>query len=239
MFVKHKVTLLLFFALLLAGCAPAPQAPLVQDIQVIQAKERSISSRGIGEVRIRPDAVRFTIAVITDGSERTAALEDNEKATQEALALLKKYEIADADVEPGQPSQEEGVREPVRYFVRQSIKVILRDLTRFESLSTEILQGRVYQISEVRFLISDLAPYKEQALDLAVSDARNKAEIMAAEIGRELGEVFTIYEEYGYVYEPGTTSYGPSLEVELPDSVSQSFNELEIKVNVRLEFHLK
>ncbi|MFZ5879483.1 MAG: SIMPL domain-containing protein [Chloroflexota bacterium] len=232
MFVKHKVTLLLFFALLLAGCAPTPQAPQVQDIQVIQAQERSISSRGIGEVRIRPDAVRFTIIVKTDGSYLTAALENNEQATREVLALLKKYEIADADIETGQPDQEEGVFEPVRYFVRQSITVILRDLTRFETLSTEILQGGVYHISEVRFLISNITPYKEQALSLAISDARSKAEIMAANIGRELGEVLTIYDNPG-------DQYSPKLEAEIPTSTSESFNELEIQVRVELVFQLK
>jgi uncharacterized protein YggE len=239
MFVKYNVTLLLFFALLLAGCAPTPQAPLVQDIQVIQAQERTISIRGIGEVRIRPDAVRFTIIVKTDGSYLTAALEDNEKATREVLALLKKHEIADADIKTGQPDQEEGVFEPVRYFVRQSITVILRDLTRFETLSTEILQGGAYHISEVRFLVSDLSLYKEQALNLAVSDARNNAEIMAAEIGRELGAVLTIHEEGGHGYETVTSLYGPNLDAELPDPTTQSFNELEIQVWVELEFRLK
>ncbi|MBI5298581.1 MAG: SIMPL domain-containing protein [Chloroflexi bacterium] len=248
MFVKYNVRLLLFFALFLTGCAPTPQAPQVQDIQVIQAKERIVSAQGRGEVRIRPDAVRFTITVKTDGSELTTALEDNEKATQEALALLKKYEIADADIETDQPSQEEGVFEPIRYFVRQNIKVILRDLTRFETLSTEILQGGAYHISEVRFLVSDPALYKEQALNLAVSDARDKAEIMAVEIERELGEALTIrelgealtiYQVNGYLYERGTTRYGSNLEVELPDAVYQSFNELEIQIEVVVEFQLK
>lgn len=239
MFVKNKATLFLVIVFVLAGCAPTPHGPQVQDIQVIEAKERIISAQGVGEVRVRPDAVRFTITVKTDGSELTTALEDNEKATQEALALLKKYEIADADIETSQPSQEEGIFEPVHYIVRQNISVVLRDLTKYEPLFTEILRSKAYQTSEVHFLISDLTPYKEQVLNLAVSDARNKAEIMATEIGRELGEVLTVYEESLYGYENGINWRSSNLEVTVSDPTSQSFNELQIQVWVKLEFQLK
>lgn len=239
MFVRHKFILLLVFVLLLAGCAPTPQGPQVQDVQVIEAKERTISVQGVGEVRVRPDAVRFTITIKTDGSDLTTALEDNEKATQEALAILKKYEIADADIEISQPSQEEGIFEPVHYIVRQNIKVVLHDLTKYETLFTEILRDKAYQTSEVRFLISDLTPYKEQALNLAVSDARDKAEIMATEIGRELGEVLTVYEESLGGYENGIEWRSSNLEITVSDPTFQSFNELEFQVRVTLEFQLK
>lgn len=239
MLIKHHITLFLLFVLLMAGCAPAPQTLQVQDIQVIQAKERSISSQGSGEVRIRPDSARFTITVKTDESDLDIAIKNNEKMTLEVLSILNKYEIADADIEIGLPSQEEGVFEPVRYFVRNNIKVVLRDLTKFEILFTEILRWKAYQISDVRFLISDITTYKDQALNLAVSDARNKAKIVATEIGREVGEVFTVYEVNQYGYETGIDWISPNLEAELPDAVSQSFNELVILVAVEVKFQLK
>lgn len=239
MLIKHHITLFLLFVLLLAGCAPAPQTLQVQEIQVIQAKERSISSQGMGEVRIRPDSARFTITVKTDESDLDTALKNNEKMTLEVLSILNKYEIADADIEIGLPSQEEGVFEPVRYFVRNNIKVVLRDLTKFEILLTEILRWKAYQISDVRFLISDITTYKDQALNLAVSDARNKAEIVATEIGREVGEVFTVYEVNQYGYETGIDWVSPNLEVEFPDAASQSYNELVIQVAVEVKFQLK
>lgn len=246
MSVKNKVTLLLVIVLLLAGCASKPQAPQVQDIQIVQAKERSISAYGYGEVKVRPDLVRFIVLVKTEKGELSPALEENEKATQDILTILQKYEIANNDIKQDYLQQEENGSDsdPYFYIIQRNIKVVVRDLTKLESLFTEILQAKVYLISDVRFQVSNITLYQEQALTLAVSDARNKAETMATELGREVGEAVTVSEasynnQNEYAYNSQRSWDSQVRAVDLPVLVSQSFNELEIRSEVLIEFELK
>jgi hypothetical protein len=54
-------------------------------------------------------------------------------------------------------------------------------------------------IQEVSFDLKDPQPQKDQALTLAIEDARRKAEVAANAAGVKLGRILEISEGYGYV----------------------------------------
>jgi uncharacterized protein YggE len=246
MSVKNKVTLLLVLALLLAGCAPAPQAPQQQRIQIIQQQEKSISTYGYGGVRVKADIVRFIVTVQTEKSGLSPALEENEQATQELLSILQKYEIASNDIKQDYLQQEKSGTDSKPYFkIQRNLKVVLRDLPQAEPLFTEIIQSEAYRLSEVRFQVSNVVLYEQQALILAISDARAKAETMTAELGREVGEALTLQANMPPPFQgenrffTGRYEDNKIQQNDLPDLVSQSSQEISIQYGVRMEFQVK
>lgn len=245
MSVKNKVTLFLITAILLAGCSPTPQAPQQQKIQIIQQQERSISAYGYGEVRVKADVVRFIITVQTEKSGLSPALEENEQATQELLDILKKYGIASNDIKQDYLQQEKSGTDSKPYLkIRRNIKVALRDLAQLEPLFTEIIEVRDYQISGVRFQVSNVVLYEEQALHLAISDARTKAESMAVELGRTVGETLTLRTdlvpssqgEYIFYLRYDDNRIRTS---DLPELISKSSQTLSISYRVQMEFQVE
>lgn len=247
MSIKNITVLLLIVAILLAGCTPKPQqAPQQQKIQIIQQQERSISAYGYGKVKVKPDLVRFIITVQTQKSGLSPAQEENEKATQDLLSILLKYEIASNDVKQDYLQQEKSGSDSKPYFkIQRNIKVVLRDPSQIEPLFTEIFQARAYQISGIRFQVSNVVLYEQQALILAISDARAKAETMSTELGCEVGEVLTMSMDFTHGfrgenrfmtgrYEDNTLRMN-----DLPDLVTQSGQEISIQYGVRMEFEVK
>lgn len=247
MSIKNIAILLLVVAILVAGCMSKPQqAQAPQQIQIIQEQEKSIQTIGTGEVKVRPDLVRFVITVETAQKELTPAKEENEKITQAVLAVLKKYEIANDDIKEDYLKQEAqgSVSRVYLYKIQQNIKVTLRDLTKLEPLFTDILKAGAFQISSIRFQISNVDLYKDQALTLAVADARRKAEVMAEELGQEAGKALKISENNGYdtyQYEYSNAFMTNSLDSELAfaDINPYAFNETSIHATVTVEFQLK
>ncbi|MBI5298580.1 MAG: SIMPL domain-containing protein [Chloroflexi bacterium] len=246
MSVKNKVTLLLVLALLLAGCAPTPQAPQQQRIQIIEQQERNISTYGYGEVRVKADVARFIVTVQTEKSGLSPALEENEQATQALLDILQKYEIANNDIKLDYLQQEKSGTDSKPYFkLRRNIKVVLRDLTQLEPLFTEIIEVQAYQISEVRFQVSNVVLYEEQAVRLAISDARAKADIMTTELGCEVGEAISLQMETISDFHrensffTGRYEDNRILSSDLPYLVSQSRQEISFRYAVQMEFQVK
>lgn len=247
MSVKNKVTLLLVLALLLAGCAPGAQTPQVQDIQIVQAQERSILAYGNGEVRVRPDVVRFTINIENRQTELAAAKEENEKIVQKVLASLEKHGILKSDVKEDYPFTEvDGINSKIYgYIYRQSIKVTLHDLTKWEPLFNDIFEAGAYQISDIYFRTSNINVFLEQALSLAIADAKNKAEVMADELGGQIGEPLSVNEmPYTDPYQTGPyystlTSNDVKTESIFGQLKETAFKEITIQTRVSVEFQLK
>ncbi len=247
MSVKNNIVLFLIAAILLAGCASKPQAPQVQDIQIVQAKERSISAYGNGEVKVRPDMVRFTINLENRQTELAAAKEENDKITQIILADLEKHGVLKSDIKEDYPTTEvDGVNSKIYgYIYRQSIKVTLHDLTKLEPLFYAILEAGAYQISDISFQISNVDLYLEQALSLAVADAKKKAEVMGEELGRQVGEPLSVKEdsftnpyETGFSY-PIINSSSMETEPYFGQLSEYEFKEIVIQAKVLVEFQLK
>lgn len=244
--VKNKVALFLIAAILLAGCTSKPQ-PQVQDIQIVQAKERSISAYGNGEVKIRPDMVRFTINLENRQTELSAAKEENDKILQAILANLEKHGVLKSDIKEDYPTTEvDGVNSKIYgYIYRQSIKVTLHDLTKLEPLFYDVLEAGAYQISDISFQISNVDLYLEQALSLAVADAKKKAEVMGEELGIQIGEPLSVKEDsYTNPYETGSsypiiTSNDIGTELYFEKLSEYEFKEIVILAKVLVEFQLK
>lgn len=218
----------------------------IQELQVIQAEQRSITVTGIGEVKVTPDLAEVVFSIYTVNKDLIAAKEENDVISKNVLEVLSDYKIEENDIKSDYlnifPETSESTPEIYRYGVKNGFKVTVRDLSILESLITDILKAGGNRLSGVYFRISDLEVQQEKARELAIESARQKAIKMAEQLGQEIDMPLSIIESpvtYPYGTNPflalGRTDFNYTFE----ELNVMAFGQISIKANVSIEFSLK
>lgn len=192
--------LLLVFALAAAGqTKPEPE---------------TIDVSGAAEVRVAPDEVIFSLDVTNTDNDLQIAKKQNDETVAKVLALTKSYAIPQQDVKTDYISVDrkfEFVRENNRriydedgdevgektfkgFEISKTIIVRLKDLTKFESFFSDLVRSGVSEINSVKFETSKIREVRDQARELAMKAAYEKAKAMAGAIGQTIGRAISIVE---------------------------------------------
>lgn len=210
---------------------------------------RLVSVAGEAEVNVAPDEVVFDLTVSTFNRELRVAKSQTDERLKNIIALTKRYGVADADVQtdyinltPRYRGDNEA-RALLGYSVRKDLVVTLRDVTRAEGLLSELLAGDVTRINTVSFRSSQLRKYRDQARDLAMKAAREKAAALAGAVGQKIGKAYSIEEEVpGRSYPPNVTANN-YVRVESDDSTSSegtlALGLIKISARVTVKFELE
>jgi hypothetical protein len=167
-----------------------------------------ITVTGQGEVRVPPDEVVFTLGVESVDKDILVARKKTDDSVKEVLAIARRNSVKPEDVQTSQISiqpkyntddmdfeQRRGVkRELVGYQVSKTVAVILRDVSRFDALLTDVLKAGVTRLSNLQFRDSQLRRHRDQARAMAMKAAQEKANLMAREIGQSIGPAYSITE---------------------------------------------
>jgi len=159
-----------------------------------------ISVTGESLVNVAPDRAIVTFGVDTRDMVLDTAKRQNDAIVKKALAAIKAMGIADRDIQTDQLSIEQrfetsGGRQVFAGFtVRNMFVVSLTDPARVDALITAALDSGVNYLLNVEFQTTELKKYREQARELAVRAAREKAEKMAAALGEKVGQALQIDE---------------------------------------------
>ncbi len=162
---------------------------------------RLVTVAGEAEVNVAPDEVVFDVTVSTFNRELRAAKSQTDERLKNLIALAKRYGVADSDVQtdyinlvPRYRGDNEA-RTLLGYSVRKDLVFTLRDVTRAEGLLSELLAGDVTRVNSVSFRSSQLRKYRDQARDMAMRAAREKAAALAGAVGQKIGRAYSIEEE--------------------------------------------
>ena len=169
---------------------------------VLRAKAtRLITVMGEAELRVIPNEVVISTAVETSDHNLTLAKKSNDERVRKVIALAEKYKIEAKHIQTSQIHIEPRYRdhyekrEFIGYFVRKNIVVQLKDLTKFEDFLSSILEEGVNYVDGIQFQSSDIKKYKSQVQALAVKAAREKASLLAKELGQKIEKPYLIQEE--------------------------------------------
>ncbi|HEX5086683.1 MAG TPA: SIMPL domain-containing protein [Nocardioides sp.] len=171
---------------------------------------RTITVTGVGHVSVVPDELAFDLSVSVLRPGLTQALDDANGAMQSVVDTLKAAGVADKDVQTtdvsmypeygrhqkGQPPTLQG------YRVSHSITVTVDDLSRGSDVVTAALAagGKGVRLDGLRLQVADPEAAIGPARSDAVQQARAKAEALAEDAGRELGDVVRISENADQPY---------------------------------------
>jgi uncharacterized protein YggE len=172
--------------------AARSQAPEQEDAPA------GLTVTGTGSVRTVPDRASFFFGVQTEGATARAALTANTAAANKVVAALRGAGVAAADVQTSQvslsPRSNEMGTDIVGYTAFTTVTATIRELGRVGAIVDTAVDAGANTISGPSLTRGDTDALYRQALRAAYTDAREKAETLAAASGRTLGRVTAIVE---------------------------------------------
>lgn len=161
---------------------------------------RTISVAGEAEVRVVPDEVIITVGVETAHRDLDEAKKENDRRTAQVLAAAQAKGVEPKNIQTDylnirQEYVDYSKLVGLSYVVYRSMVITLRDLTRFENLLSALLKSGTTHVNNIQFRTTELRKYRDQARELAVKAAQEKAVAMAGVLGQKVGVPLTVREE--------------------------------------------
>lgn len=160
---------------------------------------QGLTTHGHGEIKVKPDIARLTAGVTTQAKDQAAATQDNARKMTALVAAIKSLKIADKDIQTQgysvSPQYDYGNgHAPILtgYQVTNSVQVTLRDLSQAGGLIDRATAAGANQVDGVSYDLSDRAAAQDEALTLAVKDARRRAKTMADALEVMLGNPLSL-----------------------------------------------
>lgn len=154
---------------------------------------------GTSEVKVVPDRAVIEVGVEKQAPRASVAKHAEDAAARQILAALRANGIDEKDIQTTylwlQQRSSYVKKERVFYFVAaQTMTVTVRDLTKLDALLETLVQAGGNRIDSIGYETSNLRKYRDQARDLAVKAAREKAEALAQALGQDIGKAQSIEE---------------------------------------------
>jgi len=183
---------------------------------------------GTSEVKVIPDRAVIEVGVEKQDPSASVAKHAEDAAARRILAALRSNGIDEKDIQTTylwlQPRSSYTKKERIYYFVAsQTLTVTVRDISKLDTLLEAMVRAGGNRIDSITYETSDMRKYRDQARELAVRAAREKAEALAKALGQDIGRAQQIEEadlsyRYGglmantaFEYEAPAKSRGPSL----------------------------
>lgn len=244
-----------FVAVILSVCPSSGHA----EVQSAYDDRPKISVGGEALVYAQPNQIVLRFGIETWDIDMMAAKRKNNEILGKAIAVLRQSGAPDKAIQTDhlsiEPWWEDGYRrEKLKgYVVRNTLAATITDPARVEGVITRVLQAGVNYIHGVDFQTTELKKHREEARQLALKAAREKAEKMAAALGRSVGNPIQISEGHmGSWLWSGWSGWGSSRGHGMSQNVVQSapsgsgeasgtiaLGKIEIRAGVNVVFELK
>jgi uncharacterized protein len=198
------VLFLLIGAALLNVCLSKPAVMTVQ-AQSTPAinddcnKDRSVQVSGTAVVNVAPDRVLIQLGVETNGTTPDAVRSENATAIQRVINAIKAVGVETKDI-----ATDYYIVEPVYenystlfikgYKIDNTISVTVRNVNSVSQVIVDALKAGANEVQDIQFFTSELRKYRDQARDLAVKAASEKALALAKTANAQTGCVLSITE---------------------------------------------
>lgn len=207
----------------------------------------SVKVTGTADVNVTPDRAVVRIGVEKQSSSATAAKKAADAAAREVLSVLHDSGIADKDVKTDwlslAPQYDWRNGRITSFSAEQSLTVTVRELSKLDSLLDALIKAGGNRINSVQFETSDLRKYRDQAREMAVTAAREKAEALAKALGQSIGKAISL-EEIPQSTNPYYGGYLSNSVVELDKQRTQvgpaiAAGERKVTASVTIWFELQ
>jgi len=231
----------------LAACMAAASA-LAQSGPDLGPAVPAIAVSGNAEVAAAPDRALLSLGAVVEGRQAQEAQKQIAQIMQRVVKDIRaqgipeeKIRTAGLSLNPvySHPASRAG-QEPeapriVGYRASNTVRVQVDDLERVGGVIDAGIAAGANQLNSLSFEIRDDLKQRKQALQLAVQEARAKAEAIAAALNLPLGEVLEVREESGPVAYPAERRFAaPSAAAGTPIQPGQILISAAVQVRFRL-----
>ncbi|MFH1643414.1 MAG: SIMPL domain-containing protein [Patescibacteria group bacterium] len=176
----------------------------------------TISVSGIGEIYAKPDLALTSFSVVTEGKTVDEALTANTEKMNTVIENIKNLGVEEKDLKTTNfnidpqyewetdfsslvwPRPEKRVL--AGYKVTQSLQVKIRDLTKVGEIIQTATDAGSNQVGNLQFTIDNEDELKIQARELAIKNAKIKAEELSSQLGVRLVKIVSFSESSSYAY---------------------------------------
>ena len=162
---------------------------------------------GEGTVYVVPDVATISLGVTVNGDTAKAALDANSVALAAVIEKLKAAGIDDKDIQTSglflgpvyDYSASSGAPQAVLgCTASNNVTVFVRAVDQVGPVLDASVNDGANVLNGVNFGLLDQKPAVDQARDLAVADAKRKADLLAKASGVTVGKILNITEQGGY-----------------------------------------
>ncbi|ALE03607.1 SIMPL domain-containing protein [Bartonella ancashensis] len=179
-----------------------PITSLVAQAQNSSMNNSIIVVTATGESKATPDMAIINLAVVTYDKTAQKALATNNTSMNNVIGTLKESGIPENDLQTSNLSIYQINPEKYReqkdsenlYQVSNSLTVRIRDLSKAGKIFDQTMALGVNSVDGITFTNSDSKPFYKEARKKAVTEAIEKAKILAQEANVKLGKIIEIYE---------------------------------------------
>ena len=205
-----------------------------------------LSVGGSGVVQGAPDQAAVTLGVVTRAETAGEAQQENAAKAAAIRSALTALGIADRDVKTEEYhfrpeyGREAEARSVVGYTASNTIRVQVRDVTMVGDVVDAALANGANTIHSLDFSIRDTNALRKRALESAVKDARDKADVIARALGKSIVGVRHVTENTG-MFQPRRDN-GMMLMAKAMDAAAESTpieaGTLSLTADVHIDFVL-
>ncbi len=173
----------------------------------LASDDRYIDVTGQGEVEAYPDYLQLNLTVSDTQPTARAAKAKVDTTMNNVFAISQKIGIEKEDIDAAHISNQpvfeydysvgRNKREYKGEQVSRNVSLTLRDMEQYGVLVHELLQNSLVKIHNTELRFNDRTALEQQAMTLALTNARNKASNMAKALDNKLGNVLHIREQGG------------------------------------------
>jgi len=187
----------------------------------------------------------FTVSIEGEDEEKDKAVKDLEERSARVIKLVKDFGIEDKDIETEtmnvyqESIWDDGEKRKGDWKASTSISLVLREVDKSSKLTSLLNSSDIERVNGPNFYIDEDDKENDKELfEMAVKDAREKAELLAKSAGRRLGEAVKISE--GSSSQPSVyKAMGGVMELSTDSSMPVEVGSSKLSKSVVVVFELK
>ena len=216
---------------------------------------RSIQVSGSAVVKVIPDLVTIQLGVTSNATTPQAVYDQNTAAMKKVMAAIRLLGVAEKDISTDyyliQPVYSDYNSLDIRgYRISNHLVVNLKDVSKVSQVLTAALSAGANEVVDVQFKTSQLRQYRDQARQLAMQAAQEKAHALASAANAQPGCVLSIDETNSSYYSyPWSSRYQPQTQNVIQNTTGNdqppsddgpiSLGQISVQADVQARFSLK
>ena len=197
--ITHSAFLIIFSAIFIFNSA----------VQAAEDRLPVISVNGEGIVETSPDRATISVGVVSREKDPTKVQAENAKIASEIIKSVSAFGIEKKNIRTGNYSFRQIYHNDQNhrrifdgYEVNNTVSITVDDLNLVGKIIDSALSHGANSIESLQFGIRDKSALTAEALKLAVRDARNKAEVVAAGLGKNIVGIRSVSINSGSISAP-------------------------------------
>lgn len=203
-----------------------------------------ISVSGQGRADVAPDMAVVNIGIVTTGKTAQLAQAENAKIASDVTAALGQLGIFSKDIQTHytmSPVYEKGdYRKAAGYRASNTVTVNVNDVAKTGQVIDTALKSGATDVNGISFGLKDARSVRNTALQMAVQDARSKADAIAAALGVKIVGIQNVKEDGGNFarYEVANARLAKLDGAAMADT-PVSTGTVEVNADVHIDFQIQ